>query len=300
MKRIYFIGSILVVSVLLLAACGTGSISAKLPLTKAPVEVPAGPTIMVAKNDTLGSFLVDEKNMTLYLFTKDTPNTSNCYDKCATAWPPLLTTGQSAVKDGVDASKLGTTKRTDGTVQVTYNGWPLYYYVKDTKPGDVIGQDVGSVWFVVSPAGEMVKSAVVEPTKAPVVSATEVPVQPTMASQAVASVMVGKSTPLGDFLVDAKNMTLYLYTKDTPNTSNCYDKCAVAWPPLLTSGAPVGGAGIDASKLGTTKRTDGSEQVTYNGWPLYYYVKDTKPGDVTGQNVGTVWFVISPAGDMIK
>ena len=254
----------------------------------------------MAKNDTLGSFLVDEKNMTLYLFTKDTPNTSNCYDKCATAWPPLLTTGSSVAKDGVDASKLGTTKRTDGTVQVTYNGWPLYYYVKDTKPGDVIGQDVGSVWFVVSPTGEMVKSAVVEPTNAPVIPATVVPVQPTMGSQAGTSVMVGKSDPLGIFLVDDKNMTLYLYTKDTPNTSNCYDKCAVAWPPLLTTGAPVGGTGIDASKLGTTKRTDGSEQVTYNGWPLYYYVKDTKPGDVIGQNVGSVWFVISPAGDMIK
>lgn len=300
MKRIYFIGSILVVFVLLLAACTTGNISAKEPLTKAPVEIPPGPSIMVAKNDILGSFLVDEKNMTLYLFTKDTPNTSNCYDKCAAAWPPLLTTGPSAAKDGVDSSKLGTTKRTDGTVQVTYNGWPLYYYVKDAKPGDVSGQDVGGVWFVVSPTGEMVKSAVVEPTKAPVIAATEVPVQPAAGSQAGTSVMVGKSDPLGMFLVDAKNMTLYIYTKDTPNTSNCYDKCATAWPPLLTTGAPVGGTGVDASKLGSTKRTDGSEQVTYNGWPLYYYVKDTKPGDVIGQNVGTVWFVISPAGDIIK
>ena len=59
--------------------------------------------------------------MTLYLFTKDTPNTSNCYDKCATAWPPLLTTGTAVGKEGVDVSKLGTTKRTDGSMQVTYN-----------------------------------------------------------------------------------------------------------------------------------------------------------------------------------
>jgi predicted lipoprotein with Yx(FWY)xxD motif len=112
--------------------------------------------------------------------------------------------------------------------------------------------------------------------------------------------MAGKNATLGSFLVDAKNMTLYLYTKDSPNTSNCYDKCATAWPPLLTNGAPVGAAGIDASKLGTTKRTDGSMQVTYNGWPLYYFASDAKAGDVTGQNVGTVWFVISPAGEMVK
>ena len=94
--------------------------------------------------------------MTLYLFTKDTPNTTVCYDKCATAWPPLLTTGAPVAGEGVDASKLGTTTRTDGTVQVTYNGWPLYYYDKDKAPGDVVGQDVGDVWYVVSAAGDKV------------------------------------------------------------------------------------------------------------------------------------------------
>jgi predicted lipoprotein with Yx(FWY)xxD motif len=67
-----------------------------------------------------------------------------------------LTTGDPVAGDGIDASKLGTTTRTDGTVQVTYNGWPLYYYVKDAQAGDVVGQGVGSVWYVISPAGEMV------------------------------------------------------------------------------------------------------------------------------------------------
>jgi predicted lipoprotein with Yx(FWY)xxD motif len=246
-------------------------------MVKPAAALPAGPSIMIGKNDALGSFLVDEKNMTLYLYTKDTPNTSNCYDKCATAWPPLLTTGAAVAKDGVDASKLGTTKRTDGSMQVTYNGWPLYYFAKDSKPGDVTGQNVGEVWFVITPAGEMVKPAAALPA-------------------AGTTVMVGKNDTLGSFLVDAKNMTLYLYTKDTPNTSNCYDKCATAWPPLLTTGSPIPGTGVDDSKLGTTKRTDGSMQVTYNGWPLYYYIKDSKPGDVTGQNVGSVWFVITPDG----
>ena len=95
-------------------------------------------------------------------------------------------------------------------------------------------------------------------------------------------------------------MTLYLFTKDTPNTTVCYEKCAVAWPPLLTTGDPVAGEGVDAALLGTTARTDGTVQVTYNGWPLYYYEKDKAPGDVVGQNVGDVWFVISPAGEMIN
>jgi plastocyanin len=95
-------------------------------------------------------------------------------------------------------------------------------------------------------------------------------------------------------------MTLYLYTKDTPNTSSCYDKCATNWPPLLVTGTPTGGVDIDTAKLETTKRTDGSTQVTYNGWPLYTYIGDKSAGDVTGQNVGSVWFVISPAGDQVS
>jgi plastocyanin len=80
----------------------------------------------------------------------------------------------------------------------------------------------------------------------------------------------------------------------------CYDKCAQAWPPLLTAGAPKTGDGADAALLGTTARTDGTTQVTYNGWPLYYYVKDQKPGDVTGQDVGGVWYMLSSKGDKIE
>jgi predicted lipoprotein with Yx(FWY)xxD motif len=111
-----------------------------------------------------------------------------------------------------------------------------------------------------------------------------------------ASVGVSQNASLGSFLADSKGMTLYLYTVDTPNTSNCYGPCAVAWPPLLTSGAPVAGTGVTASLLGTTTRTDGSTQVTYNGWPLYYFATDKAPGDTTGENVQNVWFVITPAG----
>jgi predicted lipoprotein with Yx(FWY)xxD motif len=107
---------------------------------------------------------------------------------------------------------------------------------------------------------------------------------------------IGKNSTLGSFLVDSKGMTLYLFTKDSPGTSNCYGGCAAAWPPLLTSAAPSAGAGVTASLLGTTKRTDGSLQVTYNGWPLYTWVKDKAAGDTTGENVQGVWFVVTPQG----
>jgi len=111
-----------------------------------------------------------------------------------------------------------------------------------------------------------------------------------------AAVNVGQNAALGSFLVDSKGMTLYLFTKDTPNTSNCYGGCASYWPPLLTNGAPIAGTGVTASMLGSTKRTDGAIQVTYNGWPLYYYLSDKAAGDTTGENVQGTWFVVTPAG----
>lgn len=114
-------------------------------------------TVAVSENEELGPFLVDAEGMTLYLFTQDTPNTSNCYDDCATNWPPLLTEGEPVAGEGVNAELLGTTERTDGTVQITYNGWPLYYFVQDQNPGDINGQGVGEVWYVVSPEGEAVQ-----------------------------------------------------------------------------------------------------------------------------------------------
>jgi predicted lipoprotein with Yx(FWY)xxD motif len=111
-----------------------------------------------------------------------------------------------------------------------------------------------------------------------------------------AVVNVGQNATLNSFLVDSADMTLYIYTKDTPNTSVCYGGCATAWPPLLTNGAPTAGTGVTASMLGTTTRTDGTVQVTYNGWPLYYFAKDKVAGDTTGEGVGSVWYVITPAG----
>jgi predicted lipoprotein with Yx(FWY)xxD motif len=123
---------------------------------------------------------------------------------------------------------------------------------------------------------------------------------PVSAAPATAAVVtLGKSDALGAFLVDEKGMALYLYTKDTPGTSVCTDKCAVAWPPLLTAGSATAGDGVDASKLGTTTRADGSTQVTYNGWPLYYFDKDKQAGDTTGQGVGGVWYLLSGAGDAV-
>jgi predicted lipoprotein with Yx(FWY)xxD motif len=133
------------------------------------------------------------------------------------------------------------------------------------------------------------------PAPAPVIPVTGLSKGAAMPS-GPAAVNAGQNASLGSFLVDSKGLTLYIYTKDTPNTSNCYGACASYWPPLLTAGAPLAGTGVTASMLGTTKRTDGTSQVTYNGWPLYYYASDHAAGDTTGENVQGVWFVLTPAG----
>jgi predicted lipoprotein with Yx(FWY)xxD motif len=115
-----------------------------------------GTRVAIAKS-RLGHILVDSKGITLYDFVKDNGTTSVCYGACAALWPPLTTSGKPVAGQGVRASLLGTTKRKDGKLEVTYNGHPLYYFVTDKKPGQTTGQGVdqfGAPWWVLSPAGK--------------------------------------------------------------------------------------------------------------------------------------------------
>jgi predicted lipoprotein with Yx(FWY)xxD motif len=117
-----------------------------------------------------------------------------------------------------------------------------------------------------------------------------------------ATVNVTEVGTFGQALVDGEGRSLYLFTNDTQDsgTSSCTGDCLVKWPPLLTDGEPVAGTGMDAAMLGTITLPDGTTQVTYNGWPLYYFADDTAPGDALGQGVGGVWFLVSPTGEMIE
>jgi predicted lipoprotein with Yx(FWY)xxD motif len=107
---------------------------------------------------------------------------------------------------------------------------------------------------------------------------------------------------VGTALVDGQGRTLYLFEADKGSTSTCTSACASLWPPATTSGKPTAGGGVDAAKLGTTKRSDGTLEVTYNGHPLYRYAPDTKPGDATGQGLnqfGAPWYVLAANGNKI-
>jgi predicted lipoprotein with Yx(FWY)xxD motif len=112
---------------------------------------------------------------------------------------------------------------------------------------------------------------------------------------------------LGPVLVDGQGITLYMFENDHQgSSSHCYDICAIQWPPLtLPNGivAPIAGPGIQPRLLGTAPRSDGSTQITYNGWPLYLWPPDRAPGKATGQaltNAGGLWFVVDPSGSPVK
>lgn len=134
-----------------------GGESTSKPSSAAASEGGAVAVITSASATKVGRVLVDSKGFTVYDFHKDKGGRSSCYSACAKGWPPVLTTGKPQTGEGAMSSKLGTVERTDGTMQVTYAGHPLYTFVEDKKPGEANGNDVsafGAEWYALRPSGE--------------------------------------------------------------------------------------------------------------------------------------------------
>jgi predicted lipoprotein with Yx(FWY)xxD motif len=159
-RLIAFLGgaAVLLLAVSSVVACGGGSSGASASPT--PPKTASGRSATLGgANSSLGTILVDSQGRTLYLFKKDSGSKSACSGACASAWPPLRATGKPTVGSGANASMVGTSTRSDGKPQVTYNGHPVYRYQGDQKPGDVNGQGLtafGGSWFALSPAGNQI------------------------------------------------------------------------------------------------------------------------------------------------
>jgi len=259
--------------VLVLSACSSDQTTT--PEPSAGGTQPAAGTQVGVADTKLGKILTDSNGRALYAFTVDKGGKSACYQQCAQAWPALTTDGTPTAAGDVDGSLLATAARTDGTQQVTYAGLPLYYFAKDSGSGQTNGQGVGGVWFVVDPAGKLVKTGA-----------------------AAATVTVAKSK-LGDILAGAKGRTLYAFMVDKGGISACY------------GGAPRRGrrsrprasrpsARACGPRCSARPRTDGNTQVTYKGMPLYYFASDAKPSDTKGQGLNKVWWVVAPDGSLVK
>jgi predicted lipoprotein with Yx(FWY)xxD motif len=147
---------------LIAASCGGSSTSASTgggyPGSAGTPPGSSGPsaTTVATRNTALGQILVDISGRTLYLFAADQGTASSCYGACVGVWPPLTVTGAPVAGSGVHQSLLATTTRKDGSMEVVYNGHPLYYFISDKRAGDTTGQALssfGADWYVLSPAG---------------------------------------------------------------------------------------------------------------------------------------------------
>jgi predicted lipoprotein with Yx(FWY)xxD motif len=135
---------------------GGGAYGAAAPSTSSPA---ASAAAITTHPTSLGEVLAGPSGRSVYLFEKDMGTTSSCYGACASAWPPVTTTGPPTAAGAAQAKLLGMTQRSDGSTQVTYAGHPLYYFVGDQSPTDVRGEGLknfGAGWYVLTPAGQKI------------------------------------------------------------------------------------------------------------------------------------------------
>jgi predicted lipoprotein with Yx(FWY)xxD motif len=148
---------------LAIAGCGASGIaSTSMPVSAPTASASAKHAVVKTRHGALGTFLVDGRGRTLYLFRKDTTRTSRCSGACAQNWPPLITREKPEAEGGAKQSLLSTSRRKNGSRQVVYNGHPLYRFIADSAPGDTTGQGLdafGARWFVVSPSGRAIKAS---------------------------------------------------------------------------------------------------------------------------------------------
>jgi predicted lipoprotein with Yx(FWY)xxD motif len=154
----------------LVAACSSGGASSTGAASGTPAGASSssggstsGGTVIETASSSAGTVLTNGSGRAVYLWAKDTGNTSNCNGACAGAWPPVTTTGSATASGGAKASDLGTITRSDGSKQVTYDGHPLYYFSGDSGPGTATGQgsdSFGAPWWLVTPTGSDVTASV--------------------------------------------------------------------------------------------------------------------------------------------
>jgi predicted lipoprotein with Yx(FWY)xxD motif len=239
-------------------ACSSGSSDDQ---AAAPPYSAAAPLAVGINQGDLGAFLTGPKGDTVYVFTRDDPNQSNCDAGCLKVWPPLLIAeGQPVQADPSAPSSFGSISTPSGR-QVTYNDAPLYYYAGDARPGDTKGHLIEGVWFVARPD-----------------------------TASTADVGVRRSGD-GALLVGPTGMSLYVLSRDNAGVSSCSGQCAMTFPALHTEqGVDPSAVNPATGTLGVhTRADDGTQQIVYNGMPLYYFSGDQLPGDAKGDGVGGVW-----------
>ncbi|WP_052703117.1 plastocyanin/azurin family copper-binding protein [Paenibacillus beijingensis] len=226
----------------------------------AGASLQTGERIGLKQDSKLGTYFTDSSGKTLYFFTKDAENLNACASSCIANWP-IYYSDHLQIPSSLNKADFSVLIRTDGTKQLTYKNWPLYYFVKDKAAGDLNGEAVGGVWFTAKPDYAL---------------------------------MLGTSSTAGNYLTDDYGRALYYFDKDTPQKSVCEGTCIANWPAYSSSGTRVPSTVTEAD-FGTITRPDGSKQSAFKGYPLYYFIQDKAHGDLKGQQVNKVWFTVDPA-----
>jgi predicted lipoprotein with Yx(FWY)xxD motif len=249
-----------------------------------PTPTPVIPNdIQLKDTQTAGKVLTDKDGKTLYFFTKDVAGTSACSGGCATKWPVFSVTDLAKLKldGGLTAADFGTITRADGKPQTTYKGWPLYYYQDDAVAGDAKGENVGGIWFVAKPTYSIMLA------------------NAQLVGNDGKSYKADLTEGTGDtqFFVDAMGRTLYAFARDSTNNNNftTNDVTHDATWPIYTAEVTDIPSAIDKT-LFTTIDVFGKKQLTYKGWPLYYFGLDgTTRGATKGVSVPRpgVWPIVN-------
>ncbi len=240
--------------------------------------------VRLVNNATFGNVLTDSEGFSLYFFSPDSKGDSNCIDGCVDAWP-IFYVADFTLDNGLVADDFGSITRSDGEMQTTYKGWPLYYFNNDLAAGDVNGDGVGGVWYVAKPDYSVMMTQ----------------------AQLVGRDSNGDETNLTDtyepgdeqtfYMTDANGNTLYRFVNDTSGDNNFtvddFSNNAV-WPifeeALQNVPSILNPADFD------TIDVFGRQQLTYKGWPLYYFGQDAERGDNFGVGfpVAGVWPILNP------
>ncbi len=247
--------------------------------TMAPEPEPAESSVKLADDGTFGQILTDADGMSLYFFSLDTKDTSECLNGCLNAWP-IFYREDIIVDAGLDVADFATIDRSDGEKQTTYKGWPLYYFAGDNAVGDTAGDKVNDVWYIAKPDYSLMY---------------------------VRAQLVGNDglNYLGDYtegegqtfyITDIEGRTLYGFvvdTKDTNNYTNPDFSNDAVWPIAEIELDKIPSI-LDAADFGSID-VFGRTQITYKGWPLYYFGQDAERGDNKGVSVPTpgIWPIVN-------
>ena len=226
--------------------------------------------IALRVDNTFGNVLVNSEGFTLYFFAPDANGDSNCLGGCANTWPPFFAENLT-IGDGLEQSDFGTITRTDGQSQITYKGWPLYTFANDAQPGQINGDGAGGTWFVGKPDYSimLVRSQLVGRDSNGVETELNSAYQP------------GEEQTF--YITDDRGNTLYSFINDANGVNNFTAQDFsnnATWPIFYTPLENVPST-LNINDFSTIN-VFGQQQLTYKGWPLYYFGGDDARGDNFG------------------